>query len=90
MVACPEGALEAVMEMLVAGLGPLDSGPLIDPGWSPRPWGSLVGGLEPWGRLLALQGDPGPWGEPWCWSRLRTWRWGAGTAAHPWLLVVTG
>ena len=27
MVACPEGALEAVMEVLVAELGPLDLGP---------------------------------------------------------------
>ena len=35
LVACPEGALEAVMEVLMAGLGPLDSGPPDQPGVEP-------------------------------------------------------
>ena len=40
-------------------------------GENPGPWGPLVGSLEPWGLLLAPEGDPGPWGslvgnlEPW-------------------------
>ena len=64
LVAYPEGAQEAAMEVLVAGLGPLDLGPPDDPGGEPRALGVPGGGLQPWGRLLALWGDPGPWGGP--------------------------
>ena len=49
------------MEVLVAGLGPLDLGFPNDPGGNPGPWGSLVGSLEPWGLLLDPEGDPGYW-----------------------------
>ena len=59
MVAYPEGAQEAVMEVLVAGLGPLDLGPPDGPGGEPKALGVPDGGPG------ALGLPVGPAGGPW-------------------------